>query len=186
MGHADLAANPTNQATDRIGPRSEGGYHKWAANLARLQRLSDKINLWASVNAQWAGKNLDSSEKLSLGGPSSVRAYPVSEGSGDSGWQATIEGRYSLSAELQLTAFYDHGYIRRDFDASYAGALLPATAELSGAGLSLNWSKPGVFTARATVARRTGDNPLRTLATSKDSDGSLEETRLWFTAIAYF
>jgi hemolysin activation/secretion protein len=186
LGNVDLTANPTNQATDSSGPRSEGGYHKWAANLARLQRLSDKINLWASVNAQWAGKNLDSSEKMSLGGPSSVRAYPVSEGSGDSGWQATIEGRYKLSAELQLTAFYDHGSIRRDFDASYAGALLPATAELSGAGISLNWSKSGSHTVRATLARRTGDNPLRTLATGKDSDGSFEENRLWLTAIAYF
>jgi hemolysin activation/secretion protein len=185
-GDVDLGANPANQNADRSGPRTEGSYHKLGANLARLQRLTSTATLWASVNAQWAGKNLDSSEKLALGGPSGVRAYPVMEGTGDEGWLATLEGRYNLSAELQITAFLDNGYIRRDHDASYTGALLPATAILRGAGLGVNWSQPGKYTLRATVAQRIGNNPLRALATGKDQDGSLTRTRLWLTAIAYF
>ena len=185
-GEVNLGANPANQNADRSGPRTEGSYHKLGANLAHLQRLTSTATLWASVNAQWAGKNLDSSEKLALGGPAGVRAYPVMEGTGDDGWLATLEGRYNLSPELQITAFFDQGYIRRDHDASYSGALLPATATLRGAGLGLNWSQPGKYTLRATVAQRIGDNPLRALATGKDLDGSLARTRLWLTAIVYF
>lgn len=186
VGNVDLGANPTNQAADRNGPRSEGGYQKLGASLARLQRLTDAATLWASVNGQWAGKNLDSSEKFSIGGPAGVRAYPVMEGSGDEGWLATFEARYNLAADWQITAFYDHGRSRRDHDANYAGALPPATATLKGAGLGMSWSQPGRYTLRAAFARRIGENPLRTLATGKDQDGSLERARVWATFVAFF
>lgn len=185
-GNVDLSANPANQSTDRNGPRTEGGYHKVGVNLARLQRLTDTATLWASINGQWADKNLDSSEKLSLGGPAGVRAYPVMEGSGDEGWLATLEARYNFTTEWQTTAFYDHGRIRRDHDANYTGALLPASATLKGAGFGVSWSQPGRLTLRAAVARRIGDNPLRTLATGKDQDGSYDRTRVWLTGIVFF
>jgi hemolysin activation/secretion protein len=185
-GDVDLGGNPANQTTDRGGPRTENRYHKWSANIARLQRLSDKATLWASANAQWASKNLDSSEKMSLGGPSAVRAYPVSEANGDEGWQATVEGRYNLTPELQLTAFYDYGRLRRDYDPIYTGALLPTLATLKGSGLSVNWTKAGAYALRATVARRQGDNPFRTIATGKDTDGSYDLQRLWLTGMVFF
>lgn len=189
-GDVDLSGNASYATTDANGPRAAGRYVKFGANLARLQRVSDKATLWASINGQLANQNLDSSEELSLGGPSGVRAYPVMEGSGDEGWLATLEARYNLTGELQLTAFYDHGYLRRDHDGGYTGALLPESGSLKGYGLGVNWSKPGLFTLRASIARRLGDNPFRTLTAGpgfgKDSDGSLDETRLWLTGIAYF
>jgi hemolysin activation/secretion protein len=186
VGDVDLGANPANQNTDRTGPRTEGSYQKFGANLARLQRITDKTTLWASLSGQIASKNLDSAEKMSLGGPNGVRAYPVSEATGDEGWQATLEGRYNLTPELQLTAFYDHGRIRRDHDFTYTGALLPSFGTLEGTGLSLNWTRPGAYTLRATLARRIGDNPFRTLATGKDTDGSYDRTRLWLTGVVFF
>lgn len=186
FGDVDLSGNATNQSTDSNGPRTAGGYRKMGGNLARLQRLSDNATLWASANAQWAGKNLDSSEKMSLGGPSGVRAYPVMEGTGDEGWQATLEARYNLTGELQLSAFYDHGRIRRDHDANYTGALQPQVATLKGAGLGVGWNQPGKFALRAAFARRIGENPLRTLSTGKDQDGSYDRDRLWLSGIVYF
>ena len=189
-GDVDLSGNATYAASDANGPRTAGRYTKFGANLARLQRLSDKTTLWASINGQLANKNLDSSEELSLGGPSGVRAYPVLEGSGDEGWLATLEARYTLSGQVQLTAFYDHGHVRRDHEGGFTGALLPESGTLKGYGLGVNWSKPGAFTLRASVARRLGDNPFRTQVAGpsygKDTDGSLDETRLWLTGIAYF
>ena len=190
LGDVDLSANPTNQATDRNGPRSADSYKKLGYNLARLQRLSDTATLWASLSGQIAGKNLDSSEKFSLGGPSGVRAYPVMEGTGDDGWLATLEGRYMLLPELQLVAFYDHGSIRRDHDGSYIGALLPASGTLKGAGLGMSWNRPGQYSLKATLARRIGDNPFRTLTAGpslgKDTDGSYDKTRLWLSAVVFF
>lgn len=186
LGDVDLSANRTNQNSDRTGPRTEGSYHKLGANLARLQRLTDKATLWASITGQIAGKNLDSSEKMALGGPSGVRAYPVMEASGDEGWQATLEARYNLTPEWQVTAFYDHGRIRRDHDSNYTGALTPTVGTLKGVGVALGWNQPGKFALRAAFGRRLGDNPFRTLATGKDQDGSYDKNRLWLTSIVYF
>ncbi|MEI7432091.1 MAG: ShlB/FhaC/HecB family hemolysin secretion/activation protein [Betaproteobacteria bacterium] len=185
-GNVDLSGNTVNQSSDKNGPRTAGSYQKLGGNLARLQRLSDQVTLWAAVNGQVAGKNLDSSEKLSLGGPSGVRAYPVLEGIGDDGYVATLESRYNATSEVQLTAFYDYGSIRRDHNANYIGALNPETAALQGAGVGVNWTKAGSFAVRASVARRIGDNPLRSTQTGKDQDGSLDRTRLWLTAVAFF
>ena len=190
LGNVDLSAHATNQTTDRTGPRTAGSYHKIGANIARLQRLTDKATLWASFSGQVASKNLDSSEKFALGGPSGVRAYPVMEGTGDDGWLATLEGRYNLLPDLQLTAFYDHGSIRRDHNSAYTGAQTPASGALKGVGVGVSWSKPGVFSLRGTIANRLGSNPFRTTTVGpsfgKDSDGSYDKTRMWLTGTLFF
>ena len=185
-GSVDLSGNATNAVTDSNSARTAGGYTKLGYNIARLQRLSDKTTVWASFMGQSAGKNLDSSEKMALGGPSGVRAYPVMEGSGDDGWLATLELRYNPAPDWQMVAFYDHGGIRRDHQPDYTGALTPYEAELKGYGVGVTWSQSGRWSLRASLAQRAGDNPLRTLATGKDQDGSYDNTRAWFTGIFYF
>lgn len=185
-GDVDLSATRTNERADRIGPRTAGGYHKLSYSLARLQRLLDKATLWASFNGQAAGKNLDSSEKMSLGGPAGVRAYPVIEGTGDDSWLATLEARYNVLPELQVSAFYDHGWIRQSHDASYTGSPQVNTGTLKGAGLAIGWSQPGNFSLRAVWARRIGDNPFANPLNGKDQDGSLDRNRFWLTAIKLF
>jgi hemolysin activation/secretion protein len=186
LGDVDLGKNPTNAAADSIGPRTDGGYHKWGYNLARLQRLTDKATLWASFTGQSASKNLDSSEKMSLGGPSGVRAYPVSEGTGDEGWQATLEARYNLSAELQFTTFYDYGSIRLNQNPNYGTAPPDNAVSLKSYGFGLSWNQPGQYTLRASLARRIGNNSLPNRTNDKDTDGSYDRTRLWLTGIVFF
>ena len=185
-GKVDLSANSANETADQSGPGSAGSYQKLGYSLARLQRISDQSTLWLSLSGQRASKNLDSSEKLSLGGPSGVRAYPLMEGSGDDGWLATLEARYNLTPDLQLSVFYDHGTITQSHNADYAGAPLVNEASLKGAGLGLSWSQSGSFTLRAVWARRIGDNPLASATTGADGDGSLKPNRFWLSAVVYF
>lgn len=185
-GHVDLSAAPTNENADLRGPRTAGSYHKLSYSLGRLQRLTNNATLWASLSAQFAGKNLDSSEKMSLGGPAGIRAYPVLEGNGDDGWLATLEARYNVHPEVQVSAFYDHGWIRLSHDAGYTGSPLVNTGTLKGAGLSIGWGQPGSFSLRATWARRIGDNPFANPLNGKDQDGSLDKDRVWLTAIKFF
>ena len=71
---------------DAATARTAGHFGKWNLNLTRLQHIDDRLSLYLSYSRQWATKNLDSSEKFSLGGPYGVRAYPVGEASGDDGW----------------------------------------------------------------------------------------------------
>ena len=185
-GKLDLSATPSNEAADQNGPRTKGSYSKLGYSLSRLQRVTDQATLWATVSGQFAGKNLDSSEKMSLGGPSGVRAYPVIEGNGDDAWLATLEARYSIRPELQVSAFYDHGWVKLSHDANYTGAPQVNSGTLKGAGLGMSWVQAGNFMVRAVWARRIGDNPFANPLNGRDQDGSLDKNRFWLTAIKFF
>jgi hemolysin activation/secretion protein len=184
-GRVDLSANPAYEASDAAGPRSAGRYARFSWSVARLQNIGERHSLWLSVNGQNASTNLDSSEKFSLGGVNGVRAYPGLEGSGDSGWLATLEWRYTPQPGLQMLAFYDHGlaHVNR---IAFAGAAALNDITLKGAGLGLNWNPSANFGLRAQVARRIGSNPLANVNTGRDSDGSFVLTRPWLGVSAQF
>ena len=78
-------------AVDEANYRSAGSYAKLSLTAARLQSLPNKDFLYFSALAQLASKDLDSSEKQSLGGPSGVRGYPAPDTPSDSavilGWE---------------------------------------------------------------------------------------------------
>ncbi|MBB5393216.1 MULTISPECIES: ShlB/FhaC/HecB family hemolysin secretion/activation protein [unclassified Herbaspirillum] len=87
---------PNDAALDAITSRAAGNYKKVNLGFSRLQQLGNGYALLGSVSAQWADKNLDASEKMSLGGPNGVRAYPVGEAAGDQGVLARLELRKRL------------------------------------------------------------------------------------------
>ncbi len=110
---------PDEAFIDAAGYRSAGSYAKLVLNGSRLQLLPNKDYLFLSAQAQFAGKNLDSSEKLSMGGPDRVRGYPSPESPSDSGVIATSEYRKPLrfnavkNADLVFSVFGDYGYARQ-------------------------------------------------------------------------
>lgn len=84
---------PNDAALDRITAKAAGDYTKINLSFSRLQQLGAGYSLLGAVNAQYADKNLDASEKMSLGGPNGVRAYPVGEIAGDEGVLGRVELR---------------------------------------------------------------------------------------------
>ena len=71
--------------TEGVSDRAESDDHFWilGANVNYTQQVeaTDRISLrWRT---QRTDQTLDSSQRISLGGPSGVRAYPAGEGSGD-------------------------------------------------------------------------------------------------------
>ncbi|TXT35020.1 MAG: fhaC3 [Comamonadaceae bacterium] len=86
-----LGMDATSAALDATSSQSQGEFSKLSYTLTRLQSLSVENSLLLSLNGQRASKNLNSSEKFSLGGASGVRAYPQGEGSGDQGWLLSLE-----------------------------------------------------------------------------------------------
>ena len=92
IGSLDIES-PIERAADALTARSQGGYHKLQLSAARLQTLSGPLSLYAAVRGQLAFDNLDSSEKMELGGAYGVRAYPEGESYGDQGYIATAEAR---------------------------------------------------------------------------------------------
>lgn len=152
------------RAVDLAGRQAQGGYDKTNFTYSRLQSVSESTAAYFSYSAQRANKNLDGSEKISLGGPYAVRAYPQGEGSGDEGHVGTIEMRYAvpknekLAGNMGLSMFYDWAASTINKTPTAADLATPGfnnTYDIAGVGVGLNWDVPENWQLRATTAWRT-------------------------------
>lgn len=141
-------------SADQASARTAGGFGKFSLTAQRQQSLGAATSLLLAYTGQWSSKNLDSSEKLPLGGAGAVRAYPQGEASSDEASLLTVELRHALGANWQLVGFVDAATGRANAE-PFAGA--PGTRRsLSGAGVGLNWAGPQGWTARVFYAHRLG------------------------------
>lgn len=104
----NIAGDKTQDATTA---KTHGSYTKLAWNLSRLQALAPSWQVQANLSGQWAKGNLASSERMTLGGPNQIRAYPVNEASGDQSILLQLELQKHLGHGWQISAFYDAGQI---------------------------------------------------------------------------
>ena len=112
-------------------------------------------------HGQWADKNLDSSEKLLLGGVSAVRGYSSGAGSGDGGVIINLELQHNFplfyKGNAQWIAFIDSGYLHRHREAwtgwQNGDNSLKNHHSLTAAGLGLNWNQKNWFRLRTTYAQ---------------------------------
>lgn len=183
-GRINLEGSP-NQADDWSTSHTDGTYAKLVYNASREQVLTSRLSAFASLRGQTANKNLDSSEKIYLGGMGSVRAYPTNEAGGSEGQLVNLELRSQLPYGLSLTGFYDWGQVKVNHDNNYDGAPTKNRLTLQGAGLSLGWQSTSKVNLRATWARRVGSNPNPTTA-GLDQDGTLHMNRYWLSASVSF
>ena len=95
---------------------TDSRYTKLNLGLSRLQSMTETLSVYVAMSAQTANKNLDSSEKMYLGGATGVRAYPASEAGGSEGNTLTMELRQRVNNNLMLTGFYDYGRVKVNRD----------------------------------------------------------------------
>jgi hemolysin activation/secretion protein len=187
-GLVDLAHSP-NASADANAANTAGWFRKLNANFSREQSLTGQTSVYLLAGAQWANRNLDSSERIYLGGASGVRAYPSNEVGGSMGTTATLGVRHRLDAAFSLNAFVDRGHIRvyRENQAANGSALTVLNGQsLQGRGLSLVWRSPQGHEVAATWSRRNGANPAAHPTTGADSDGTLTLNRWWLSASLNF
>ncbi len=166
--HGRLDLDAALAATDATSARTVGDFDKVTLDLARLQNLPADFSLYGRASAQWAGKNLDSSEGFGIGGIGGVRAYPSGEGYGDAGWLAQIEVRYNRDVHLSPYAFYDAGRSTTNQRPWVDGN---NHRNLAGAGLGVRYNT-GPWTADLSAAWRVaGGKP--------DADSRDDRPRLW-------
>ncbi|HZG10364.1 MAG TPA: ShlB/FhaC/HecB family hemolysin secretion/activation protein [Allosphingosinicella sp.] len=175
LGHLNLDT-PLERAIDAATARSQGRYNKVQFTAARLQTLSGPLSLYGSLRGQLAFDNLDSSEKMQLGGAYGVRAYPEGEAYGDEGYLATLEARLllsrwtgSLPGQIQLIGFADVGEVRYANDPWFTGS---NHTTRSGIGAGLTWAGSHGLVARTSYATRLGDQPV--------TSGPDKSGRFWF------
>jgi len=179
---------PAVEAADQApgtGPQTSGTFSKINVELRRLQRISDSFNLLISYAAQVANKNLTAAEKMSLGGPNGVRAYPVGEAPGDTGQLATVELRFIVpqlqvfGGDMTFSGFIDHGQVKTLEDPPPAAAQFQNNRSISGAGIGLSLGREGNFLVRANVAWSLDkETPV--------SDPVDRDPRVWLQAIKWF
>ncbi|MBE0618976.1 MAG: ShlB/FhaC/HecB family hemolysin secretion/activation protein [Burkholderiales bacterium] len=183
FGDLDIET-PAALAVDQTvpGPHTNGHYQKLAFNVARLQRVTEKVSLYGAINGQFASKNLDISEKMGLGGPYAVRAYPVGEAYADEGYVVNLEARLLLPkfsermpGQMHLVGFVDSGSVTHNKNPWTAG---DNHRTLSGAGVGLTWADYNNFVVNLYWAHKLGSE----VATSApDKSG-----RFWFQVVKYF
>lgn len=148
----------TARASDAQTAKTQGRFSKWYANLARLQRVGESTTLQLAFSGQRASGNLDSSQKMTVGGPYTVRAYDLGAVSGDSAYIGSAEIRRDLAfpaGRWQVLAFIDHARVSVN---RFAWTAADNRATLGGAGIGLNWNGFG-WNAKASVARPVGARP---------------------------
>jgi hemolysin activation/secretion protein len=170
--HGVLSLGPTSAVLDAFpaGPGTAGGFNKANLTLMRQQAIHPKVSLQMQLNYQLTDKNLDSSEKLSLGGPLTLPGYANGEASGDSGGQAKLNLRWQIYNDLAVGVFADYARLR------LAHTPLSTAASnhkrLSDSGVNVDWNVFGGLTASAILAWAGKEAPNPT-----DND----RPRLWFS-----
>ena len=147
-----------------------GTFSKGTLDLTALQRLGHSTDILWKFQGQLASRNLDSSERLYLGGAHGVRAYPSGAGAGDTGALTTLEVRWHTPAKgLTLSAYLDAGTVNAAKDGSLG------SETLKGWGIGLTYTHPSHYFARLDYARRIGYEE----GTGRDGEA---KGRIWFMA----
>ena len=183
FGDLDIET-PAALAADAATARTNGHYRKLGFHAARLQRVTDRISLYGAINGQFAAKNLDISEKIGLGGPYAVRAYPVGEAYSDEGYVVNLEARLLLPkfsermpGQMHLIGFADTGTVTIN-ENPWPAAATPNRRTLSGAGIGLAWADYNNFVVNTYWAHKLG-NAVATSAPDKSG-------RFWIQVVKFF
>ncbi len=183
LGDVNLHGSP-NQAADAQAAGTAGAYPRWALQLGRQQNLPADASLYVAWSMQRGNRNLDSSERMSLGGLNGVRAYPANEAAGTHGQLLSVELRHRTLDRLVLTGFYDLGRIQvyahpwSPGGQSLLDAGSPNRYRLEGAGVAASWLPSPTVQLQATVARPIGSHPSPSAA-GTHQDGYKQGTRVW-------
>lgn len=181
-GHLSLDdefSQEANAVTDIAGTFARFNYR-----AGHDQGFGRYFSFFNQFTGQIASKNLDSSQKLLLGGPLAVRAYGVGEGAVDKGnifttelralWPPPFSNWAGAGNQITFTAFFDQGwgsYYRQPIE-----GLMGNNINLSGYGAYITLSRPVDYSLNLTWAHRTG----QAAAPQPDND------QLWLSAYKMF
>ena len=147
-GSMNLDRNALDKEDDASKLKVSGSYQKLEMNGGLSHTLSSDGVLTGSVRwkAQAASKNLDTYNRISLGGVNGIRAYTSLDGVGDQGAQMSFDIIHQVVPDVYGGLFYDIGVVRNNRN-PFAGATDTGYYTLQGVGWQvggrikdINWS----------------------------------------------
>ncbi|WP_026377030.1 ShlB/FhaC/HecB family hemolysin secretion/activation protein [Aestuariibacter salexigens] len=130
-------------------------------------RLAAPLRAKLRVQGQYSDAVLVPVQQLSLGGPTTVRAYPVGAYVADSASVASADLILQVTSRFSAGLFYDHGYANNNGNSQIPDV---SHVNLGGYGLAFNYTFDDYLTFSMSVAKASGvDNGEETLGS--DSGG---------------
>ncbi|WAC74487.1 ShlB/FhaC/HecB family hemolysin secretion/activation protein [Roseateles sp. SL47] len=177
-GHLRLK-DSLSQSSDATTAQTQGSFDKWSVVLTQQWRLGQAGSVYGAASGQWASKNLDTSQKLSFGGPNSIRAFDAGVASGDSGVQFTLEYRHRwlLKPDLpvQGVLFWDAGRVIQN-RSPWSDTANRFT--LQGGGVGVVWANGQGSQLRTMLATPMGKVPSQV--------GARSSTKFWVDVVQSF
>ncbi len=163
LGSMDSNGDGLTGRQGESGDNAGGGFTKLSFEYLRMIPLTAFQNLVFKFSGQTSSDLLTSLEQFSLGGPDTVRAYPVAEALMDTAWLFSAEWRANASSEmpktwlygLEFSVFYDlakgslNDPLKNDID----------SISLSGIGAGVDFRPFNKFRARIQYSFDLGDEP---------------------------
>ncbi|HHJ15162.1 MAG TPA: ShlB/FhaC/HecB family hemolysin secretion/activation protein [Gammaproteobacteria bacterium] len=186
LGSMDKNGDGESLRINGNGNHVSGRFDKVRARVARLQAVTRNNSLLLRVEGQFTADSLTSLEQMSVGGPNSVRAYPVNEYLFDKAVFASAEwiinapgfanrpafANRTWGEILQVSAFFDYGYGKLNNPTQIEDEFLNDLS-IHGAGGAVQLNLPGQFYARLDVASQTS---------GESTIGNGRNPQYWLTA----
>jgi hemolysin activation/secretion protein len=163
LGSMDSNGNGLSGRRGETQERAGGDFTKLNLDYLRVSRLTEFQSLLLRFSAQTSSDLLTSLEQFSLGGPDTVRAYPVAEALVDKAMLFSAEWQADASPEipqtwlnkLKFSIFYD--YATGSLNDPLTNDI--ASVSLSGLGFGIQAVPFNKFTAKMQYAFSMGDEP---------------------------
>jgi hemolysin activation/secretion protein len=136
---------------------NEGKFKKVNANFIRTQKINAVDFLLTSMTIQYSNQNLDSSEKMVIGGANSVRGSNSNALSGDKAALLSVEYKHNLDRFLgldwQISVFNDHAIIQINKNTLGNNQ---NRSRINGNGIALNFSNSNQTNIKIQLAKLQG------------------------------
>jgi hemolysin activation/secretion protein len=193
VGNLDRGGNAADLAVDQLTRRTQGDYEILRGNCSWLQQVTPLLSLSAVAQGQFSSRNLDSSEKLYLGGPRGVRAYPIEEAGSDSGEIISLEARFTAlrtpNEDWTVFGLFDaaHADLNRHVwtDWNAGNPELRDQYAIKGYGIGVRARVGRRAQLELVDARKLGRNPGTSIS-GQDADGRALNNRIWFMVSVSF
>lgn len=154
-GQLDLGGDAKLLDLPPAGPGADGDFVKVILNLARQQAINKAVSLNAHWKQQFTSNNLDSSEKISIGGSQHLVAYPSGQATADEGGFGKLELRWQAMEKLSLGLFAEYARLKLMHD-SLGGDNHAVYRDI---GMAANWRVVGKLDFNASIAWAGNEDP---------------------------